>query len=670
MLLSVVIVNYNVRPFLENCLHSVQKAMTGIDGEVFVVDNASDDGSIEMVREKFPGVKLIDNPANIGFAAANNLALGVTKGEFILLLNPDTIVQEDSLSVMLRFLRENKSVGLAGCKILNPDGSLQLACRRSFPTPWVAFTKIIGLSAIFPNTRLFGKYNLEYLDPDQSYEVDAVSGSFMFVRRKAYEDAGNLDEQFFMYGEDLDWCYRIKKAGWIIYYVHETKVIHFKGESVRRSDINELKLFYRAMRLFVKKHFSRGLVSTGLLNAGIGLREIAATLARALRLSRAPLLDFLLVGMSMLAGEYIWLGEIFRFPDYGYPVIFIVPASIVIATMYFFGVYTKRKMSYTHASGSVLFGYILLSALTFFFKQYGFSRMVLAISGLINIVMLPGWRIVARSFLGSRDRQSRSLFGRRTLIVGVDKRGEELLRKLRTRIDDGYEVVGFVDTTRKKVGDKVSGVEIVGSIDNIGKLIEEKKVSEVIFSADSLPYADILSVIARGTNRGVNFRMVPNSLGVIIGKTHIDELDDIPLVDIEYNIHKLSRKIIKRGFDLALGSFLLLFVFPFFLFRSKSRQKLGRFGKKIIFIPDVMRGKLSLVGPPDYPVAPGNRAVDRFYGKTGITGLVQINFRNDLTGEEIEKYNLYYARNQSLILDIEIMIKTMMMLIKKEGYNG
>src|SRR5208283_3322834 len=249
---SIIIVNYNVRDFLNNALVSVFRALEGMEGEVFVVDNASDDGSSDVVRQSFPNVRLIANKANVGFAKANNQALALSSGKYLMLLNPDTIVQEDTIRTLINFFEANGDVGMAGCKILNPDGSLELACRRSFPTPWVAFTKIMGLSALFPRLRLFGKYNLSYLDPDQTYTVDALSGSFMFVRRSVYDQIGGLDEQFFMYGEDLDWCYRAQVAGWNITYVHTTQIIHYKGESTRRSGMNEVKLFYEAMRVFVR----------------------------------------------------------------------------------------------------------------------------------------------------------------------------------------------------------------------------------------------------------------------------------------------------------------------------------------------------------------------------------------------------------------------------------
>ena len=357
MKLSVIIVNYNVRQFLENSLASIGRALEGIEGEVFVVDNASDDGSADMVRAKFPSVRLVENRENLGFARANNIALRLTGGEFILLINPDTVVQEDTFRVMLRFFSEVPDAGIAGCRILNPDGSFQLPCRRSFPTPWVAFTKIFGLAALFPKSRLFGSYNLTYLSEDETYSVDAVSGSFMMVRREAYAKVGGLDESFFMYGEDLDWCYRFGIAGFRVYYVHTTKIIHFKGESTKRSDIDEIRLFYQAMQLFVSKHFSRSRIVLLFLNLGIVTRASAASLARLARPLQIALLDGILVVVALLAGEYLYRGGLFRFPSYAYPVIWVLPATLIVLLSGAAGLYTTARYAVSRSFGAVADGY-------------------------------------------------------------------------------------------------------------------------------------------------------------------------------------------------------------------------------------------------------------------------------------------------------------------------
>ena len=253
--LSIIIVSYNVKAYLEKCLLSVQKALVGISHELFVIDNASTDGSAALVKERFPDVTLIENPENIGFARAINCALKKAEGEYIALLNPDTLVQKDTFTLLLEAFEQNPEAGMIGCKILNEDGSLQVSCRRSLPTPWVAFTRMTGLSTIFPKSRLFARYNLTYLDPDSIEEVDAISGSFMTVRKKTLDTIGYLDERFFMYGEDLDWCFRIKQAGWKILYYPKTSIIHYKGKSADERQWSQIKLFYKAMALFAEKHF-------------------------------------------------------------------------------------------------------------------------------------------------------------------------------------------------------------------------------------------------------------------------------------------------------------------------------------------------------------------------------------------------------------------------------
>ena len=273
--LSVIIVSYNVKEYLGQALASVQRALSAISHEIIVVDNASTDGSAMLVREKFPGVILIENPENSGFARANNDAMKRAVGEYIALLNPDTLVQEDTFTSLLEGFDQFDKAGMIGCKVLNEDGSLQLSCRRSFPTPWIALSHIIGLSKLFPRSRFVARYNLTYLDPDAGAEVDAISGSFMTIRREILNDVGYLDERFFMYGEDIDWCFRIKKAGWKIIYYPKTSIVHFKGKSADERQWSQIKLFYEAMVLFAEKHFRSYSILTPLWLIKIAIWKMA-----------------------------------------------------------------------------------------------------------------------------------------------------------------------------------------------------------------------------------------------------------------------------------------------------------------------------------------------------------------------------------------------------------
>lgn len=256
--LSIIIVNYNTCDLLRNCLRSVFASQGGLQYEVIVVDNCSSDDSVRMVRQEFPQVNLIASEVNGGYAYANNLGLRQARGDYVLLLNPDTVLPPTALRDMLAFMEEHPDAGVAGPKLVLADGSLDLACRRSFPTVKVAFYRLIGLSKLFPKSPRYNRYNLGYLDPDQLAEVDSVVGAFMLIRRQALDQAGLLDERFFAYAEDIDLCYRIKvDLGWKVYYNPAVVVTHYKGQSTRQRFVAMTIEFYRAMWLFHKKHFAQ-----------------------------------------------------------------------------------------------------------------------------------------------------------------------------------------------------------------------------------------------------------------------------------------------------------------------------------------------------------------------------------------------------------------------------
>lgn len=261
--LAVVIVNYNVSELLRHCLHSVFDSKHSLTVAVCVVDNNSPDESASMVRQNFPRVQLIENNNNVGYPAANNqgmMLLGVNHREaskrprYVLLLNPDTEVPSDAFANLVSYLDRNQEVGVVGPKLIMPDGKLDLACRRSFPTPEISFYRMSGLSRIFPHSRQFGRYNMTFLDEDQLSEVDSVVGACMMVRRSAIEKVGLMDERFWMYGEDLDWAKRIKDAGWKVVYYPEVTVLHVKRASSRQNRRAEME-FYRAMLIFYYKHY-------------------------------------------------------------------------------------------------------------------------------------------------------------------------------------------------------------------------------------------------------------------------------------------------------------------------------------------------------------------------------------------------------------------------------
>lgn len=246
MKLSIVIVSYNVCSYLEQCLQSVQTALEGIDGEVFVVDNHSDDDSVEVVRNRYPWVRLIANRENQGFARANNIAISQSEAEYVLLLNPDTVTEPDTLRKVLQFMDEHPKAGGAGVMMHQEDGTKAPESRRALPTPWVACLKMLGFTK---------RYYMSHLSWDKPARIEVISGAFCLLRRKALDEVGLLDEDFFMYGEDIDLSYRLLKGGWENWYV-PASIIHYKGRSTRKTDYRYVHVFYQAMLIFFRKHYS------------------------------------------------------------------------------------------------------------------------------------------------------------------------------------------------------------------------------------------------------------------------------------------------------------------------------------------------------------------------------------------------------------------------------
>jgi GT2 family glycosyltransferase len=253
---SIVIVHWRTPALLASCLESIKADSDAGKFDIHVVDNASEDEALKILAERFPYVKVLANEKNVGFSRACNQIIPATTGTFILLLNPDTLIENSAISKMCQFMETHADCGAVGPKILNSDGSLQLACRRSFPSLGAAFFRLTYLSKIFPHSKLLSKYNLTYADPNACLEVDALSGSCMMVRRSAIDQVGLLDEDIFMFGEDIDWCWRIKKANWKVYYLPEAVIYHLHGASSRLRPVGATIDLHKGMEVFYRKHLA------------------------------------------------------------------------------------------------------------------------------------------------------------------------------------------------------------------------------------------------------------------------------------------------------------------------------------------------------------------------------------------------------------------------------
>ena len=278
--IAIVIVNYNTRDLLRACLASIPAGFGAGTCDIWVVDNGSSDDSLMMVRAEFPTVHAIQSDHNGGFAYANNLALrrildASDAPEYVMILNPDTVVTPGAFDVLVDYLRTNPTVGVVGPRLLLPDGSLDLACRRSFPTPEVSLWRMTGLSRVFPHSPRFGRYNMTFVDPNQTIAVDALVGACMLMPTAVVREVGLLDETYFMYGEDLDWCYRFKQYGWQIVYVADAIVHHVKRASSRQQPVQTIHYFYDAMRIFFRRYYAATtpMVICWVIETGITLKE-------------------------------------------------------------------------------------------------------------------------------------------------------------------------------------------------------------------------------------------------------------------------------------------------------------------------------------------------------------------------------------------------------------
>lgn len=663
IVISIIIVNYNVKDFLQSLLLSLDKALKNITHEIIIVDNASTDGSVELIKNNFSNVTLIDNKKNIGFSRANNLGLKISKGKYLLLINPDTLVSEDTFTEMIKFFETHPEVGLAGCKILNPDGTLQLACRRSFPGPWTSFCKVTGLSSLFPKSKIFARYNLTYLDEKKSYEVDAVSGSFMMFTRKVYEEIGGLDEEYFMYGEDLEYCYRIQKSGYKIYYVASTQIIHYKGESTKRSSIDETKFFYSAMHLFVKKHFSASFVVEFILRTAILVRGFISFLGKYKLIIWAIFLDFLFFDLSLLMAEKIYIGHNAwsGFPSNNLMFIYSVPLLIQFFVSSVIGVYQKDKLSIFRNIGSILAGFLILTSLTFFLKQFAYSRAVVLIAYSIFAFLTIIWRLVFRvsSKTGLLNEEIKQ---RRTLIIGIDGFSVNIAEKLESNSIRLYSVIGLISQSFSKVGESINKFNIIGSIENIRKVIRDEKINEVVFSTSDLSYSQIMKIVSDCKNLGVEFKLVGKNLDYIVGKTSVDMLDDVPVIELNYNINHFPHKQIKAIFDYLFGLLILLFIYPFIYLIFSHKKEYSKFVNIILNVPSIFTGKVSFVGPKN-----NNGINSTFYkGKKGLTGLW---YTEGTEKDKEEKLDIFYARNQNIWLDLDLIRRTLLKM-RERKQNG
>ncbi len=582
MKLSIVIVNYNVKYFLEQCLHSVQDACQGLTAETFVVDNASVDGSVRMVREKFPEVILIENKENRGFSAANNQAIRRASGEYVLLLNPDTIVEHDTLMKVVTFMDSHPDAGGLGVKMLDGKGKFLPESKRGLPYPSVAFFKVFGLSALFPKSKFFSRYHLGHLDPDKTHPVDVLSGAFMLIRKTVLDRIGLLDEEFFMYGEDIDLSYRITQAGYRNYYFPETRIIHYKGESTKKGSLNYVFLFYNAMIVFAGKHFSKKnfRAFSTMINIAIYFRAAISIFTRFFRKILMPLTDAVLTFTGIVLIKNYWESH-FIFPGGGhYPYAFVhyvlpVYLAVWLACVYLGGGYDRpvrlRRIVQGMVAGTliILIGYSLLN------ESFRFSRALIILGATWGtfIMLAVRWFLHLLNINGFRLNKENS---KRFVIVG-EKNESERVSELLQQTGMNPAFTGLVSYHHHR--SPANG--FIGDLGQIREIITIHRINEVIFCSKDVPARVIIDQMSELQDMQVDFKIAPPESLSIIGSNSINTSGDLYVIDINAIVKRNNRRA-KRMFDLALSATLLV-AYPLAAFFVRNPLGLFRNIFSVIF---------------------------------------------------------------------------------------
>lgn len=634
---AVIIVNYNVAFFLEQCLNAVQKAMSLMPAEVWVVDNNSVDGSVAMVREKFPWVKLIDNKDNKGFSSANNQAMRLSSCPYQLLLNPDTVIEEDTLKKVVEYMNAHPKVGGLGVRMVDGKGVFLPESKRGLPTPAVAFYKIFGISRLFPKSKIFGKYSLSYLSEFETNEVEILSGAFMLLRKEALDKVGLLDEAFFMYGEDIDLSYRITQGGYTNVYFPETRIIHYKGESTKKSSVNYVFVFYRAMIIFARKHFSQknAKLFSFLIHCAIYFRAGLAITSRLIKRITLPVIDISVVLLGLFVLTNYWQHLNIRFP--AYVVNLMIPVYVVVwfVSVLLKGGYDSPVQLKKYVSGTLIGTALILMLYGLLPKEWQFSRLFILVGTSWIIVYFLLTRLTLHALIGKKFKINGHIHSKFAVVGSHDEfvRVSEILKQTQAKTELILQVAAN--------NQPVHGA--IGTIEQLEQIVTIHGIDEIIFCAKDVTAQAIIAWMTQIQLQTIDFKIAQPDSFFLIGSNSIERAGDLYILNINA-ISQPTKQRQKRLLDCIVGSFALI-SFPIicWLFGSKK----GLFQNSVA----LLLGRKTLVS---YRNNNNTRNLPQL--KTGILSPYEHIQETDM--QVITKLELLYAREYQLLSDVRILLRS------------
>lgn len=646
MRLSIIIVNYNVKYFLEQALYSVRRAIEGIEAEIIVVDNNSSDSSVELVREKFPEVVLIANKENTGFSKANNQGIAISTGQYVLLLNPDTVVEEDTFKQCLAFMDAHPDAGALGVKMVDGKGHFLPESKRSLPTPAVSFYKIFGLAGLFPRSKRFGRYHLGYLNDNQTHQIEVLAGAFMFMRRETLDKIGWLDETFFMYGEDIDLSYRVILGGYKNYYYPEARIIHYKGESTKKGSLNYVRIFYQAMAIFAQKHFSgnQARLYALVINTAIYLRALLALFSTVVKNLSLPVLDAALLFGGMYVIKELWSTEVKRSLEY-YPPEYmqlVVPIYILLwlVTIYFSGGYDRPLRTYRTVRGVFIGTLVIAAFYAFLNEEYRFSRGMILAGGIyatfVLVALRYAWGWATGSQLLFKEQETP-----RIIIVGSKAEADRALSLLsQAGVDNRY--IGFVSPNTADVQHE----HYLGPLERLTNIRKLYDIQELIFcSADVAIKTIIDHMLAMGPE--LNYKILPEHSPSIIGSNSKNTAGDLYAIDINLAIATPMNRRNKRLFDVAVCGITLASYPISAFFIANPSQFIGNWWRVLV-------GSRSWVG---YAHTTGKQKGQYFLPKIklGILSPADVAPEPPLDDATRGRLNLLYAKDYNVYKDVRLV---------------
>ncbi len=623
MQLSVIIVSYNVEAFLAQCLVSVERAITHyseVSGkndviEVCVVDNISVDGTTEMVKTKFPWVKLIENTENVGFSIANNQAIKISEAKYILLLNPDTVVQEDTFTECMTFADATPKLGCLGVPMFDGTGTFLPESKRGIPTPWASFCRISGLFHFATGSKNLNSYYAGHLSENETNKIEILCGAFMWMRRETLLEVGVLDEDFFMYGEDIDLSWRIIKGGWDNYYFSGTRIIHYKGESTKKGSLNYVTIFYNAMLIFAAKHFegSQASIFNMFIRTAIYARAGVSIIRRVLSKISWPVLE----GFALYVGLFILLGFYSDYSGIQYDKSWTIKALGIysvfwVYTLYLFGGYDKPWIPRRVIRGFAVGSLVLIAGYGLLPEALRFSRAILLLGSIwfaavviLGRIMIGGWRLNSKP-------TSRLIIAFPTESTAISNMLDSV--ELRGDISDSTTVIS------------------PDEINTIFDVVRVKSIGEVVFSGRDVSATDIITALSSLVNKTVVCRIAWTDDGSVMGA---GGPGPDPVTELDRAIYGPSARRSKRILDL-LTSFTFLLLSPLLIISGRSLWISRSFR--------VLMGKATWVGIN----APGEES------RPSVFNAVESD--DDRIRERL---NLAYARKYNWFEDLKLVLRAL-----------